>query len=61
MDEYSRKIEEKVKAIQSEIKKQCTGNQQLREGNPDSNQRFGTNGRNEQSTRTQGRNKNSKK
>ena len=39
------KFEEKVKDIQSEIKK-STGNQQWREGNWDSNQQFGTEGRN---------------
>ena len=40
MVEYGHKIEEKVKAMQSE-KSKYTGNQQWREGNQDSNQQFG--------------------
>ena len=43
MVEYSHKIEEKVKAMQGEI----------REGNWDSDQQFGTEGRNKHSTRTE--------
>ena len=61
MTECGRKIEEEVKAMQSEIKKENTGNQEWREGNRDSNQQFGTEGRNKHSTRTEWRNKNSKK
>ena len=41
-------------------KGKCTGNQQWWEGNQDSNQRFGPEGRNKHSTRTEWRNKNSK-
>ena len=61
MTEYRCKIEEEVKAIQSEIKKKYTGKQQWREGNWDSNQRFGAEGRNKYSTGTEWGNKNSKK
>ena len=45
--------QEKVKAMQSEIEKKYTGNQQLREGNRDSNQQFGTKGKNKHPTRTE--------
>ena len=38
--EYRCKVEEEVKAMQSE-KSKYTGNQQWREGNQDSNQQFG--------------------
>ena len=53
MVEYDHKIEEKVKAMQSEIKKKYTGNQQCREGNQDSYQLFGTKGRNIRPTKTE--------
>ena len=55
---YGHKIEEKVKAMKSEIK--TYREQQWREANWDSNQQFGAEGRNKHSTRTQWRNKNSK-
>ena len=42
-------------------KEKCTGNQQWREGNQDSNQWFGIEGRNKHSTGTEWRNKNLKK
>ena len=58
MVEYGCKIEENVKATWSKGK--FTGNQQWREGNWDSNQQFGAEGRNKHSTRTEWRNKNSK-
>ena len=61
MVEYGCKIKEKVKAMQSEIKEKYTGNQQWREGNQDSIQRFETEERNKHSTGTEWRNKNSKK
>ena len=61
MVEYGRKIEEEVKAMQSEIKKKYTGNKQWREGNQDSHQWFGAEGRNKHSTRREWRNNNSKK
>ena len=60
MVEYGHKIEEEVKAMQSEIKKKYTGNKQWREGNQDSHQWFGAEGRNKHSSRTEWRNKNSK-
>ena len=59
--EYGHKIEEKVKAMKSEIKEKYTGNQQGREGNLDSYQQFGTEERNKHSTRTEWKNKKSKK
>ena len=62
MIEYRHKTKEEVKTIQSEIKKNVhTGNQQRREPTRDSNQQFGTKGRNKHSTGTEWRNKNSKK
>ena len=61
LSEYRYKIKEEVKAIQSEIKEKYTGNQQRRDGNRDSNQWFGAEGRNEYSTKTERRNKNAKK
>ena len=57
--ECGRKLEEKVKAMKSEIKEN-TGNQQWWEGNWDSDQQFGAEGRNKHSTKTEWRNKNSK-
>ena len=51
MVEYGHKIEEEVKAMQSGMKKIYTGNQEWREGNQDSNQQFGIEGRNKHSTR----------
>ena len=48
--EFGRKLDEKMKAMPSEIKKN-TGNQQLREGNQDSNQWSGPEGRNKHSIR----------
>ena len=39
---YSHKIEEEVKAIQSEIKENVQGTNLWKEGNGDSNQQFGT-------------------
>ena len=60
MAEYGHKLEEEVKAMQSEIKNIYTGNQQWREGNWDSNQWFGAKGRNKHSTRTEWRNNNTK-
>ena len=60
MVEYSQKIEEKVKAMQSEIQENIQGTNS--EGNEtDSNQQFGAEGRNKHSTRTERRKKNSKK
>ena len=53
------KMKEQMKHIQSEIK--YSGNQQWQEGNQDSEQRFGTKGRNKHLTGTERRNKNSKK
>ena len=53
MVEYGCKMEAEVKAMQSEIKKKCTGNQQCREGNWDSNQQFGAERRKKRSTRTE--------
>ena len=50
---YDCKIEEEVKAMQSAIKKKYTRNQQGREGNWDSNKRFGPEGRKKHSTRTE--------
>ena len=45
MAEYGYKIEEKVKAMKSEIKENVQGTNR-REGNQDSNQQFGPEGRN---------------
>ena len=45
--EYHHKLEEKMKAIQNKWNKaKYKENQQWREGNKDSNQQFGTKGRN---------------
>ena len=51
MVEHGCKIEEEVKAMQSEIKKNIQGTKL--EGNQDSNQRFGAEGRNTCSFRTE--------
>ena len=52
MVEYGHKIEEKVKAMQSEMKKHIQGtNSEWKEMDP--NQQFGTEGRNKQLTRTE--------
>ena len=51
MVQYGHKIEEKVKAMQSEIKKNIQGTH--REGNWDSNQWLGPEGRNKHPTRTE--------
>ena len=60
MVECGCKTEEKVKAMQSEIKQNIQGTNS--EGNEtDSNQQFGAEGRNKHSTRTERRKKNSKK
>ena len=61
MVEYGHKMEEKVKVMPAEMKQKCMGNQQWREENQDSNQQLGADGRNKRSTRTEWRNKNSKK
>ena len=50
MVEYGCKIEEELKPMQSEIKKNI---QEWREGTWDSNQQFRTEGRNKHSTRTE--------
>ena len=52
MVKYGHKIEEKVKAIQSEIKKNIQGTNSDRK-ETDSNQQFGAEGRNKHSTRTE--------
>ena len=59
MIEYGCKIKEKVKAMQSEIK--IYREPTVKEGNEDSNQQLGTKGRNKHLTKTERRNKNSKK
>ena len=51
MAEHGCKIEEEVKAMQSEIKKNIQGTKL--EGNQDSTQTFGVEGRNKHSTRTE--------
>ena len=51
MVEYGCKMEEKVKVMQSEIKKNIQGTKL--EGNQDSTQTFGVEGRNKHSTRTE--------
>ena len=54
MVEYSCKIEEEVKAVQREKKKNREQTVKGRKwGNGDSNQRFGADGRNKHSTRTE--------
>ena len=53
MIEYGRKIEEKVKAIQSDIKEDIQGSNTEEEGNQDSNHQFGSEGRNKHSTGTE--------
>ena len=55
------KMEKQMKDTQNEIKQKYSGNQQRREGNQDSSQQFGTKGRNKHPTRTEWRDKNSKK
>ena len=47
------KMKEEMKATQSEAKAKYTGNQQSRERNWDSNQQFGTKGRNKHPTGTE--------
>ena len=60
MVEYGHKIEEEVKAMQSEIKKNIQRtNSEGKE--TETHQRFGTEGRNKHLTRTELGNKNSKK
>ena len=59
MIEYTHKIKEEMKAIQSEIKENIQGTNS--EGKQDPNQKFGPEGRNKHSTRTESRNENSKK
>ena len=52
--EYGCKLEEKVKAMKSKIKENAQGtNSDGKEGNRDSNQQFGAEGRNKHSTRTE--------
>ena len=51
MIEYRFKVEEEVKAMQSEIKKNIQGTKL--EGNQDSTQTFGVEGRNKHSTKTE--------
>ena len=58
MVEYSHKIEEKVKAMENEMKEDVQGNQQWREGSWNLNQWFGAEGRNKHPIRTEWRNKN---
>ena len=53
MVEFGCKIEEKVKAIQSDIKEDIQGSNTEEEGNQDSIHWFGAEGRNEHSTRTE--------
>ena len=53
MGEYGHKIEEKVKAMLSKIKENVQGTNTDGEGNRNSNQWFGPEGRNKHSTRTE--------
>ena len=53
MVEYGRKIEEKVKAMQSEIKKNMQGINSEGKQTGIQNQQFGPEGRNKHSTRTE--------
>ena len=53
MVEYGYKIEGKMKTMKSDIKENVQGNQQLWEGNWDSNQQCGAEGRKKHSTRTE--------
>ena len=57
--EYSHEIEEKVKTMQSEMKKNIQGTKGMGR-KPDSNQQFEVEGRKNHSIRTEWRNKNSK-
>ena len=50
---YDRKMEEKVKAIQSEIKENVLGTNSDGKKTGDSNQQLGAEGRNKHSTRTE--------
>ena len=57
MVEYGGKMEEKVKAMQREIKENVQRtNSEGKEGNQDPDQQFGTKGRNKHLTRTERRN-----
>ena len=58
MVEYGHKIEEKVKAMQSEIKQNVLGTNSEGKKNQDSNKQCRTEGRNKHSTRTEWRKKN---
>ena len=53
MAEYGCKIEEKVKAMQSEIKENIQGTKSEGKENWDSNKKFGTKGRNKHPTGTE--------
>ena len=57
--EYGRKLDEKMKAMPSEIKENVQGTNWWK-GNQDSNQQFGAEGQKKHSTRTEWRNKNLK-
>ena len=53
MVEYGEKIEEKVKAMRSEIKENVLGTNSDGKKTGDSNQQLGAEGRNKHSTRTE--------